>query len=168
MSHSCRHFPCTLPRLLLLLQKPHPAAQSVLHCPPLYKKTTPNLELQNVVLQLALEVQEVGDGQLAPQVSPEEVGGERRVEAGFEGVPGGGAVPVAHAHAGLGTDDALHLKTTGRMSQSKPHQPSTSMKYSTLRCVILLSFLPKTILKRHNNSEIWLNLRESKNDSGWK
>lgn len=125
----------------------------MLQCPPLYKKTTPNLKLQNVVLQLALEVQEVGDGQLSLQVSPEEVGGEGGVEAGFEGVPGGGAVPVAHAHAGLGTDDALHLKTTGRMSQAKPYQSSTSTKHSTLSCVIFLSFPPKTILRRHNNSK---------------
>lgn len=89
------------------------------------------------MLQLALEVQEVGDGELSLQVSPEEVGGERGVEASFESVAGGGAVPVAHAHAGLGTDDALHLKITGRMAQSTPYQ----------RCVILLSFPLQTNLR---------------------
>lgn len=99
------------------------------------------------MLQLALEVQEVGDGELALEVSPEEVGGEGGVEAGFEGVAGGGAVPVPHAHAGLGTDDALHLESTGSSSHSKSNQSSTS-------CVILLSFPPK----RHN-SKIGLNLR---------
>lgn len=135
---------------------------------PLYKKNTPNLKLQNVMLQLPLEVQEVGDGQLSLQVSPEEVGGEGGVEAGFEGVPGGGAVPVAHAHAGLGTDDALHLKITGRMSQAKPCQSNAGMKYSMLSCVILLSSPPKTILRRHNNSKIWLNFKESQNYLSWK
>lgn len=119
------------------------------------------------MLQLALEVQEVGDGELSLQVSPEEVGGEGGVEAGFERVAGGGAVPMPHAHAGLGTDDALHLQITASMSQSKPCHSSATMKCSAFTCVIFFSFPPK-ILRRHNKSKISLNFRESQNYLGWK
>lgn len=73
------------------------------------------------MLQLALELQEVADGQLALEVGAEEVGGEGRAAAArLERVARGGAVAVAHAHAGLGADDALDLQG-GR--SGKTHNP---------------------------------------------
>lgn len=66
------------------------------------------------MLQLALEFQEVGDGELPLQIRPKEVGCQRRVEAGLQGVPSGRPVSVAHAHAGLGANDALDLKKNKR------------------------------------------------------
>lgn len=98
----------------------HHAAKSVLCCPPPCVKNNPNLKLQNIVLQFALEVEEVGDGQLPLQICSEEVCCQRRVEAGFQGVPRCRPVSVAHAHAGLGANDALDLKIRGRMLTSKP------------------------------------------------
>lgn len=76
-------------------------------------KNNPNLKLQNIVLQFALEVEEVGDGQLPLQICPKEVCCQCRVEASFQGVPRCRPVSVAHAHAGLGTNDALDLKEWG-------------------------------------------------------
>lgn len=66
------------------------------------------------MLEFALEVKEVGDGQLPLQIRPKEVRCQRRVEAGFQGVPRGSPVSVAHAHAGLGANDALDLEIKGR------------------------------------------------------
>lgn len=41
------------------------------------------------MLQLALEFEEVGDGELPLQIRPKEVRRQRRVEAGLQGVPSG-------------------------------------------------------------------------------
>lgn len=86
----------------------------VLRCPLPVHRSKSNLQFEDVVLQLALEFQEVGDGELPLQIRPEEVGGQRRVEAGLQGVPSGRPVSVAHAHAGLGANDALDLKKIKR------------------------------------------------------
>ena len=68
------------------------------------------LQLEHIVLQLPLELQEAADGQLPLEVGAEEVGGEGGAAARrLQGVARGGAVPVSHAHAGLGADDALDL-----------------------------------------------------------
>lgn len=75
-----------------------------------WAKSNSNLQLQDIMLQFALEVKEVGDGQLPLQICPKEVCCQCRVEAGLQGVPSCGPVSVAHAHAGLGANDALNLK----------------------------------------------------------
>ena len=81
------------------------------------------------MLQFALEVEEVGDGQLPLQIRPEEVRCQRRVEASFQGVACCRPVSVAHAHAGLGTNDALDLKKRGKMLASKTPLGLILVKY---------------------------------------
>lgn len=85
-SHSCSNSLRTPPTLLTFLQKAHHILPSPSH---VKKKNIckPNLKLQNIMLQFALEVEEVGNGQLPLQVRPKEVRCQRRVEASFQGVP---------------------------------------------------------------------------------
>lgn len=64
------------------------------------------------MLQFPLKLQEAANGEFALQVPSKEVRGERRAAAAcLQGVSCGGAVTVPHAHAGLGTNDALDLQT---------------------------------------------------------
>lgn len=71
------------------------------------------------MLQFPLELQEAADGKFALQISPEEVGGKSWAAACCsQCVSCGGAIPVSHAHAGLRTDYALHLKHTSRKDQA--------------------------------------------------
>lgn len=112
------------------------------------------------MLQFALEVEEVGDGQLPLQIRPKEVRCERGVEASLQGVPRCRAVSVAHAHAGLGANDALDLKTRRRMSSAKTPLGLTLVKYQhkvlqAQMCHPLL-FFPKINLKRQDNLKAWL------------
>lgn len=62
------------------------------------------------MLQFPLKLQKAAYGEFALQVFTKEVGCESRAAAGcLQGVSCGGAVTMAHAHAGLGTNDALDL-----------------------------------------------------------
>lgn len=70
-----------------------------------------HLQLEHVVLQFPLKLQKAPDGQFAFQVFSKEVGGECWAAASrLQSVSCGGPVPVSHAHAGLGTNDALNLQ----------------------------------------------------------
>lgn len=63
------------------------------------------------MLQFPLKLQEAADGEFSLQVFSKEVGSESRAAAScLQGVSCGGAVTVSHAHAGLGTNDALDLR----------------------------------------------------------
>lgn len=63
------------------------------------------------MLQLSLKLQEAADGEFSLQVFSKEVCGESGAAAGgLQRVSGGGAVAVPHAHAGLGSNDALDLQ----------------------------------------------------------
>ena len=70
-----------------------------------------HLQFEHVVLQLPLKLQEALDGELSPQVGPEEVRGEGgATAAGLQRVARGGAVAMPHAHAGLRADYTLDLQ----------------------------------------------------------
>ena len=130
--------------------------------PPIHKNN-PNLELKNIMLQFALEVKELGDGQLPLQIRPKEIRCQRRVKASFQGVPCCRTVSVAHAHAGLRSNDALDLKIRGSMLASNPPLGLILVKYQykvlqAQPCHPLFLFWPEILFKRHKNSKIWLNL----------
>lgn len=99
-----------LPKAKSWLSESKPSTKAKWLIPSSFSASDTNLKLQNVMLKFALELQEVRDGQLPLQISSKEVGGQRRVEASLQGVPCSWAVPVAHAHACLGANDALNLR----------------------------------------------------------
>ena len=68
------------------------------------------------MLQFPLKLQEAANCEFSFQVLSKEVGGESRAAAGcLQGVSCGGAVAVSHAHAGLGSNDALDLQMSTNM-----------------------------------------------------
>lgn len=67
------------------------------------------LEFQHIMLEFALKFQKIADSKLPLQIRTKKVGGECRAESSLERVASSRAVPVAHTHAGLRSNDALNL-----------------------------------------------------------
>lgn len=66
------------------------------------------------MLQFPLKLQEAANSELPLQVLSKEISSESRAAAGrLQSVSCGGAVAVPHAHAGLGSYDALDLYKKG-------------------------------------------------------
>lgn len=64
------------------------------------------------MLQFPLKLQKAANSEFSLQVLSKEISGESRAAAGrLQSVSCGGAVTVPHAHAGLGSNDALDLNT---------------------------------------------------------